>query len=222
MTKKAGAEARPLPSPQAGPQETLPSVSSEQSEQPFSPQLMAAAQPPFFAGPFDGRHDVSREEGAPDSGTGRPCPQKVLSPVGQPKPGWKQAVFPRSARYYGSTSYSAIFSENHVKLNEKLLDIGEETRRHPGAWTAGQPLLGRNRPTSPTVREEQTIKALWNIPSKEICAILLKPANDFIIRSVTMEPTLMQHFNDMLWSTFEAELAYPRTNERLTGMFYAP
>jgi hypothetical protein len=103
-----------------------------------------------------------------------------------------------------------------VKLNEELLDISENLRKHPGAWPFGQPLLGRERPNGPTVRERQTIKALWNIPSKEICEVLLNSTNNAITRATTLDHSLMQHFNQALWSNFESQLTYPRTDERLT------
>jgi len=87
--------------------------------------------------------------------------QKEVFGVRFPKKGWQTKVYPRSSRYYGSTSFSSIFSEHQAKLNEGLLEIGEEKRKHPGAWLFGQPLLGRDRPDGPTVREKQVVKALW-------------------------------------------------------------
>lgn len=218
MTKKAGPG--PLPSPREA-----PSVSSDQSGPLLSPRSQSSGiiHPKFFSNPFDEVNTESHGQGTPDaqaavSGNTRPlCPRYSVfgEQYGQPKAGWKDAVFPRSARYYGSTSYSAIFSEHQVKLNEELLDIGEETRRHPGAWIAGVPLLGRNRPTSPTIRERQTIKALWNIPPKEVCALLLKPKIGQAARVPTLESSMVQHFNDLLWQNFEAALTFPRTDDGL-------
>lgn len=52
---------------------------------------------------------------------------------------WKTSIYPRSARYNGPTSFSAVFSE-HRTNNGDLMDIDENTRKHPGAWPFGQPL----------------------------------------------------------------------------------
>ena len=53
----------------------------------------------------------------------------------------KDAVFQRSARYYGPTSFSAVFKEN-ASL-DKDLNIGDEGRKNPANWRYGEPLLGR-------------------------------------------------------------------------------
>jgi hypothetical protein len=53
---------------------------------------------------------------------------------------WKDAVYPQSARYYGPTSFSAVFLEHQATASEDLLELGEDVRRHPGAWKFGQPL----------------------------------------------------------------------------------
>lgn len=52
---------------------------------------------------------------------------------------WKTSTYPRSARYNGPTSFSAVFSENRTNDGD-LMDIDENTRKHPGAWPFGQPL----------------------------------------------------------------------------------
>jgi len=97
---------------------------------------------------------------APKSPARNPSSQKEVFGVRFPKEGWETKVYPRSSRYYGPTSFSSIFSEHQANSNESLLDIGEEKRKHPGAWLFGQPLLGRDRPDGPTAREKQVVKAL--------------------------------------------------------------
>jgi hypothetical protein len=48
---------------------------------------------------------------------------------------WKKdALYRRSARYYGPTSFSAVFAEHQANLNEDLLDLGEDGRKHPATW----------------------------------------------------------------------------------------
>jgi len=126
---------------------------------------------------------------------------------------WKNTVYRRSTRYHGPTSFSAIFSEHQAKLNEDLLDIGEDSRKHPGAWQFGQPLLGRERPTGPTARMTQVIKALWNIPAEEVCETLLNKALS-LIRHVPM----IKHCIKTLYSTFGTELAAPRSAEKFVDM----
>lgn len=207
MTRNSNASSAPLPSPKHTPS----LASTEQTQHSFSPpaSVPEILQPNSSAG-FGADHSrdtISFRLNDPKNNAFGP---------GQPKPGWKDAVFPSSARYYGPTSFSAIFSEQQVKLNEELLDINENIRKHPGAWLFGQPLLGRERPNGPLVRERHTIKALWNIPSKEICEVLLNPSHGSVIRVMTLDMDLMRYFKDTLWSTFGAELTYPRTNERLT------
>jgi hypothetical protein len=120
-------------------------------------------------------------------------------------------VFRRSARYYGPTSFAAIFSEHQAKLDEDLLDIGEDIRKHPGAWPFGVPLLGRERPNGPTARTKQIVKALLNIPSREICEMLL--SNFDSIRESHMSPVIVRYCMKTLWSAFEAELNRPREDE---------
>jgi hypothetical protein len=122
------------------------------------------------------------------------------------------AVFKRSARYYGPTSFSAVFNEN-VDLSEDL-NIGDNGRKHPANWPFGSPLLGRDRPGAPTVRMNHIVKALWNIPSKEICNKLLEKC-DFL-HHITMNRVMITHCIATLWSTFGAELAVPRTSEKLS------
>ena len=109
-------------------------------------------------------------------------------------------VFRRSARYYGPTSFAAIFSEHH----EDLLDIGEDIRKHPGAWPFGSPLLGRERPNGPTARTKQTVKALLNIPSREVCDMLLNSFDS--IHETSLNPVIIRHCIASLWST--SKLSY--------------
>lgn len=53
---------------------------------------------------------------------------------------WKDAVYPTSSRYYGPTSFSAVFLEHKTVSSEDVLELGEMDRPHPGAWKFGQPL----------------------------------------------------------------------------------
>lgn len=43
---------------------------------------------------------------------------------------WKKATFPRSTRYYGETSFKAMFSENETSMGELYLE--DDMRKHPG------------------------------------------------------------------------------------------
>jgi hypothetical protein len=124
------------------------------------------------------------------------------------------AAFRRSARYYGPTSFSAVFTEG-VELSADL-NIYEDARKHPAKWYASlfsservfcsfslslsnlnscrpfcQPLLGRERPSAPTVRMNQVVKALFNIPSREICEKLLGTFAS--IHNYLMNPVLLRH-----------------------------
>jgi hypothetical protein len=125
---------------------------------------------------------------------------------------WDQdAVYRRSARFYGPTSFSAVFNEG-TKLSEDL-NIGDTVRQHPANWPFGSPLLGRERPSAPTVRMNQIVKVLWNMPSREICAKLMGTFNSF--HHYLMSPVMISHCIDTLWSDFGTELAAPRTAEKL-------
>ncbi|TAQ90059.1 hypothetical protein B7494_g1599 [Chlorociboria aeruginascens] len=124
----------------------------------------------------------------------------------------KGAIYPRSARYYGPTSFSAVFSEHKSKLPGDLLDIGEEGRKHPSTWPFGQPLLGRERPTAPTVRANKIIKALYNIPPREMCEDLLSTYKSY--HNLSLNEFMIRHAITNLYSSFGEELAEPRTNEK--------
>jgi hypothetical protein len=130
---------------------------------------------------------------------------------------WMHTVYRRSTRYYGPTSFSAVFSEHQAKLNEDLLDIGEDSRKHPGAWQFGQPLLGRERPNGPTARITQVIKALWNIPAEEVCETLLTKVLSSM-RDVAFDHVMIKHCIETLYSTFGTELAAPRSAEKFVYM----
>ncbi|KAF4637582.1 hypothetical protein G7Y89_g494 [Cudoniella acicularis] len=129
---------------------------------------------------------------------------------------WKTAEYPKSAKYYGPTSFSSVFSE-HKTPDTDLLNIGEDSRRHPGSWLFGQPLLGRGRPNAPDIRRKEVVKALENIPSQEICGDLIaRTTASEAIHNISMHPVLIKHCIATLWSTFGPQLAAPRTVEGLT------
>lgn len=212
MTKSRGSE--PLPSPRQ-----TPSVASSSNTQRQSPQTTGAPEQCL------NQVGIPRDQVAPDTQgavnigcTSQGCSSKTSvtssEHVGQPKEGWKEAVFPRSAKYYGLTSFSAIFSEHQAKFHDELLDIGEDKRKHPGNWVYGEPLLGRNRPNGPTARETRTVKALFNIPAKEICEVLLKPVAK--LRDITLDTRVIGYCNASIWANFSESLAQPRPTEALT------
>jgi hypothetical protein len=199
MTKTRSSD--PLPSPQQ-----TPSVgSSAAAIQELSPQ---AGYP----------RDPTVQDFHGSGSTSQRSPSKVSSSesVGQPKEGWKTAVFPRSAKFYGPTSFSAIFSEHQAKVHGELLDMGEDKRKHPGNWVFGEPLLGRERPNGPTARESRTVKALCNIPAKEICEALLQPVAK--LRDNTLDMRLIGYCNASIWANFSESLAEPRSAPLLTIM----
>jgi len=131
--------------------------------------------------------------------------------MGQPKGprgAWKHSEYPRSQKFYGPTSFSAIFAESDAKVNRDLLDIGEDKRKHPGAWMYGEPLFGFHRPNGPTEREKQTLRALWNLPSKETMEALVTVPQS--LRCPSLNFKMMRHCVTTLWSTFGSELAAHR------------
>ena len=119
---------------------------------------------------------------------------------------WKKAEYPRSSRYYGPTSFQAVFSE-------EFLPIGEGTRKHPGTWVFGPPLLGRNRPNTPDIRVSHTLKALSNMPSKETCLLLLDAFKS--MHDATLDRTMISHCITSLWAHFGSELD-TKTDESLS------
>lgn len=123
----------------------------------------------------------------------------------------KNAVFRPPARYYGPTSFSAVFNEG-ARLSDDL-NIGEAGRKHPATWPFGQPLLGRERPSAPSVRMSQVVKALWNIPSRAVCEKLLGTFAS--LHQYLMNPVMIRHCIETLWSNFGDELDGPRTPEKL-------
>ena len=207
MTKaRPGAASSPLPTPKH-----TPSISSDQTNGTgLSPQACMAA--PFRP---DSNHVAQNSPnvqvsslGPIDSGRARNITE-TLEKTNWYGQNWEtDAVFPRSARYYGPTSFSSVFTEND------LLDSSEGQRVHPSSWPFGQPLLGRDRPSAPTVRMNQIIRALWNIPSRDICESLMDTFKSHV--HITMNVVLVRHTISTLWSTFGEQLAVPRTSEKLT------
>lgn len=205
MTKaRTGAIPSPLPSPQ-----TTPSISSAQTNSLSQSHVPMTA--PFHSSSNQGQTSpaaqVSRV-GPIDMGRARSIAQTLESTDWYGRCWEDDAVFPRSARYYGPTSFSSVFKEN------ALLDNSDEHRRHPSSWQFGQPLLGRDRPSAPTVRMNQIIKTLWNTPSQEICESLLGTFSSH--HHVLMNIVLVRHAIATLWSTFGEQLTMPRTPEKLT------
>lgn len=78
----------------------------------------------------------------PNPEGGKPGSQRLVTnrPPRKANENWKEAVYPRSARYYGPTSFGAVFLEHQATASEDLLGLGEDVRQHPGAWKFGQPL----------------------------------------------------------------------------------
>jgi hypothetical protein len=66
------------------------------------------------------------------------------------------------------------------------------------------------------MRTKEVVKALWNIPSKEICETLLTTLP--FMHDVTLNSTMMNHCVTTLWETFEKNLVAPRSTEGLTGI----
>lgn len=118
------------------------------------------------------------------------------------------SIPPRPARYYGPTSFSSVFTEND------LLDNNEEHQTYQSPWPFGEPLLGREGPSTPTARMNQVIMALRNIPSRDICESFM---DEYKSRyNITMNEVLIKHAVVSLWSTFGEELSVPRTSEKLS------
>ncbi|CAG8981243.1 hypothetical protein HYALB_00003841 [Hymenoscyphus albidus] len=113
---------------------------------------------------------------------------------------WKTSLYPRSARYNGPTSFSAVFSEHKSENIEDILDIDENTRKHPGAWPFGQPLLGRQRPSAPDMRRNDLVKVLSNIPSQDTCQKLLETSVS--LSNLVLSPVMIRHCISKLWSTY--------------------
>lgn len=110
---------------------------------------------------------------------------------------WKKAEYARSSRYYGPTSFQAVFSE-------EFLPLGEGTRKHPGTWIFGPPLLGRQRPNTPDLRAAHVSKALENIPSEKTCLKLVQSFKS--LHDSTLDETMILHAITSLWSNFRNEL----------------
>lgn len=74
-------------------------------------------------------------------------------------------------------------------------------------------LGGRDRPNGPGQRLKEVVKALWNIPPKEICERLLTTQDS--MHDITLNPTMMGHCVSTLWETFGSQLEVPRSNGAL-------
>ncbi|KAL3427153.1 hypothetical protein PVAG01_00662 [Phlyctema vagabunda] len=156
---------------------------------------------------------TSKASRDPTSSAAAPAPVSIPAPI-QASQTWTNVRFQRSRRYYGPTSFTAVFSEAKDNFAGKLLDIGDADRSHPATWPFdAQPLWGRNRAGAPTVRANETIKVLYNIPPLDICDKLLMTFDS--AHNVTMHEVLIQYALKRLWSTFGEQLAEPRTPEKL-------
>ena len=103
---------------------------SSASQNPSSTEQLAQepqARQPHFAP--NARHDTQGV--SPDTGQSTEETLRLTAFHGDWK---KDAHYRRSTRYYGATSFSAVFSEHQGKLNEDLLDLGENSRKHPATW----------------------------------------------------------------------------------------
>ncbi|KAG9232196.1 hypothetical protein BJ875DRAFT_443401 [Amylocarpus encephaloides] len=138
--------------------------------------------------------------------------RKYKPPAGQYShdDSWKTKQYPRSSQYQGPTSFSAVFSDD---TSQDVLDIGEDTRKHPGAWPFGQPLHGRYRPNAPDVRRMEVVKALWNIPPRETCKRLL--SGPTLALDITISQFMAEYCLETLWSNFGSLLEHPLTAENL-------
>ena len=116
--------------------------------------------------------------------------------------------FSRTARYYGPTSFSSVFTENC------LLDSNEDyKRRRPSSSQFGQPLLERDRSSAPAIRKNQIITALSNIPGRDVFESL---TDNFQSQNhIMLNIVLVKHAFAGLWSTFGEQLSVPRTSEKL-------
>jgi hypothetical protein len=189
----------------------------------FSPKASPTPRGPVFVSPKGTSHFPSSNEVGTPASTPATSTTEIQKSIQNIEPrfirtdDWMHTVYRGSTRYYVATSFSAVFSEHQAKLNEDLLDIGEDSRKHPGAWQFGQPLLGRERPNGPTARTKQVIKALWNIPAEEVCEILLTKALSSM-RDVTLDHAMIKHCIKTLYSAFGTQLSVPRSAEKFVDM----
>lgn len=121
--------------------------------------------------------------------------------------GERDTPTPRSVRYYGPTSFSSVFTENG------LLEKNEEHTRCSSLCLFGEPLLGRDGPSSPTTRMKEIILALQNIPNFDICKSFMDEFKSQY-HSLT-NVVLIKHAITGLWLTFGDQLSEPRTSEKL-------
>ncbi|RDW72906.1 hypothetical protein BP6252_06813 [Coleophoma cylindrospora] len=117
-----------------------------------------------------------------------------------------ETSFPRSAKYYGPTSFTSVFTEND------LFDHNDE-QGYPSPMQFSQPLLGQDRSSAPTARRNQIIMALRNIPSHDICKTFMDEFGSQY--HIAMNVVLIKHGIAGLWSTFGEQLSLPRTPEKL-------
>jgi hypothetical protein len=215
MTKNKSAAA--LPPPMLTQPHRTPSNSTVPSDHLNSPSHSAEPYNPSF------RPDLSHVPQLPASHQQLPPTHQQLPPshpvpVQLPEPPHQDAnqrnhgqVHP--PRYYGPTSFSAMFTE-HADLSGGLLDVGEE-RKHAPNYPFGVPLMGMDGSTAPAVRMSLVLKALENVPSQEVCFSLLGRYKN---THISMSDVLIRHAIDTLWSTFGGYLAAPRAPEKLTAV----
>lgn len=111
----------------------IPNTSPQTYDVPCPPQPSAAESSPYvspgingsgmqsFPAPSSVVEECRGELYSPNTDQSGEPPRKKLA-------AWKTAVYPKSAKYYGPTSFSAVFLENKTTENEDILDIGEDPR----------------------------------------------------------------------------------------------
>jgi hypothetical protein len=88
--------------------------------------------------------------------------------------------------------------------------------RNNKSWLANADILllvGRYRPNAPDVRRKEVVKALWNIPSREVCEALLNKSSE--IHDLVISPVMVKHCLTTLWTTFGVELVTPLSGDNL-------
>ncbi|KAH8811829.1 hypothetical protein F5884DRAFT_671116 [Xylogone sp. PMI_703] len=122
-------------------------------------------------------------------------------------------VVQRSSTYHGPTSFLAVFNEHRAKFQGDLLDVGEYGP-NPSDSEFGESILGTRISTAPSTRIDFVVKALQNIPPKEVCQRLIDTF-DCILYDISLNEIMIRHCNSSIWSSFEAHLQVPRTPDQL-------
>ncbi|KAI9054513.1 hypothetical protein LZ554_001670 [Drepanopeziza brunnea f. sp. 'monogermtubi'] len=134
-----------------------------------------------------------------------------------PEPAYEQAkrafLFQREGMPYGTTRYSAVFSENHASFGPAILDeAGEIGARVPHSGS-NPPHLGLD---DSNARRELAINTMMEFPTLRTCESLMQNVPEMY--DVWQSPVMIRQCLNQVWTEYGACLGTNRSRESVSVM----